>query len=216
MLARQLVLEAHRDGLPKVPACLSCNNKKSELEAYVSAVLPFGGRHSGAAAALEGVERRLAGNRRLERELGAGYGPAIDQIDGFRVALTGSIPFDSGKLEVLAALIARGLHHWHWRERLGQDDIASAHSVTASGDEILRQTLLVRGGERVSAEIGGGALAYEGLRRSGEPSVWRMQFYGGAVGIDDDGERSSAMWAFVGDASQVGMLNSAVVEPVSS
>src|SRR5688500_6540735 len=43
VFARQFFLESRRANLPKVPACLACNNEKSKLELYLVSVLPFGG-----------------------------------------------------------------------------------------------------------------------------------------------------------------------------
>ena len=42
VFAREFFPEAARANLPKVPACESCNNEKSHLEHYLTAVLPFG------------------------------------------------------------------------------------------------------------------------------------------------------------------------------
>lgn len=214
VLARQLVLPAHRGNLPKAPACEPCNHRKSELEAYVCAVLPFGGKHEGASEALEAAAPRLAGNLKLARELHAGASVAVDHAGPFSVALTRAVPFDAGKLELLAAMMARGLLHSHWGLRLGAEFIAEARSVTQDGDALLLDTLLGKQGDRVSETIGGGALSYEGLKSStaAEPhlSIWRMQFYGGAVGVGERGERSTAVYAFLGRAEPVQRLLAAI------
>jgi hypothetical protein len=42
VIAREFVLERFRDNLPAVPACSCCDTKKSALETYAMAVLPFG------------------------------------------------------------------------------------------------------------------------------------------------------------------------------
>lgn len=200
VLARQLVLPAHRSNLPKAPACEPCNHAKSELEAYVCAVLPFGGKHPDASEALKAAPPRLAGNLKLARELHVGASVAVDHAGPFSVALTHAVPFDAEKLEGLAALMARGLLYAHWRERLGANFTHAARSVTQEGDAFLQEALLSRAGDRVEATIGGGALSYKAVKSKTEPhvSIWRMQFYGGAVGVGEGGERSTALYAFLG------------------
>src|SRR3954454_11522216 len=91
VFAREFFLVEDRQNRPKVPACSQCNNEKSKLEHYLTAVLPFGGRHEQAVANLQrGVPGRLAKNQKLHRVLqesveaawmreGPGYirGPAL-------------------------------------------------------------------------------------------------------------------------------------------
>jgi hypothetical protein len=43
VFSRQFLLEADRINLPKVPSCRSCNKEKSDLEHYLTAILPFAG-----------------------------------------------------------------------------------------------------------------------------------------------------------------------------
>jgi hypothetical protein len=63
VFARQFFVENRRVNLPKVPACLACNNEKSKLELYLATVLPFGGLNPDARTILEqDVPRRLLGN----------------------------------------------------------------------------------------------------------------------------------------------------------
>ena len=47
VVSREFFLPEKRAGLPKVPACKACNNAKATLEHYLTAVMPFGGRHVG-------------------------------------------------------------------------------------------------------------------------------------------------------------------------
>jgi hypothetical protein len=74
IFAREFFLPAARAGLPQAPACDVCHNNRSKLKHYLTAVLPFGGRHSAAAQNLASmVPKRLSKNARLHRELGAGH-----------------------------------------------------------------------------------------------------------------------------------------------
>src|ERR1700722_9395653 len=71
VFAREFFLKSRRATLPQVPACAPCNKEKSELEHYLTAVLPFGGRHDDASINLETmVPPRLAKNAKLHRGLG--------------------------------------------------------------------------------------------------------------------------------------------------
>jgi hypothetical protein len=57
-------LEARRGYLSQVPACRPYNTAKADLEHYLTAVLPFGGRHADAPANLQGMEPGLQAKAR--------------------------------------------------------------------------------------------------------------------------------------------------------
>ena len=82
VVSREFFLPEHRANLPKVPACKECNNRKSRLEHYLTAVMPFGARHSDAGATLEKlVPRRLAKNAKLSRELARNWEGGASSVD---------------------------------------------------------------------------------------------------------------------------------------
>jgi hypothetical protein len=73
VFAREFFRVDRRGNLPKVPACAARNGAKSSLEHYLTAVLPFGGRHAdGMAHLTEMVPGRLAHNQKLARQLSKG------------------------------------------------------------------------------------------------------------------------------------------------
>jgi len=73
IFARKFFVESARANLPQAPVCATCNNEKSELEHYLTAVLPFGGRHPDALENLVSmVPKRLQRNAKLHRVLSAG------------------------------------------------------------------------------------------------------------------------------------------------
>src|SRR5262245_43820090 len=75
IFAREFFLKSDRKDLPQAPACKACNKAKSDLEHYLTTVLPFGARHDSATENLEiMVPGRLANNLRLTRQLQAGKG----------------------------------------------------------------------------------------------------------------------------------------------
>lgn len=66
VVAREFFMPSLRANIPKVPSCTSCNNNKSVLEHYLTALLPFGGRHRAAHENLVSmVPRRLMRNKKL-------------------------------------------------------------------------------------------------------------------------------------------------------
>lgn len=209
VIARELLPVVRRDRMPKVPCCVACNNTKAALEHYLATVLPFGARHEDASELMEELPRRLAKNQRLARKLRDDRTPALD-ASGLvpRLHLTRAVPFEGERLEALSTYIARGLLFHHWRIRLAVGDIARAMCVTEAGDELLRETLLRMGGERVVSSLAGNALRYEALKATAPPtlSIWRLQFLGGAVSIEADGTRSTTSWVFTGRGQLVDRL----------
>jgi hypothetical protein len=72
IFAREFFVLSARADLPQAPICSECNNEKSKLEHYLTAVLPFGGRHAHASENLAvQVPKRLEKNAKLYRHLKA-------------------------------------------------------------------------------------------------------------------------------------------------
>lgn len=202
VFAREFFLREHRAGLPKVPACLQCNRDKSELEHYLTAVLPFGGRHRDARLTLEGmVPDRLAKNARLYRLLQQGRdGIWVPDAAGLQVP-TMTIPFDGEKLERLFGLIARGLTWHHWQTLLGSDCTVQVLSLTKAGERFFEPYLRMRANVRVDETLAGGAVSYEGAQGTDNPQVtaWRISLYGGVLLADGESrETCSKMGIFTG------------------
>ncbi len=182
VLAREFVAIEKRGNLPIVPACEPCNRRKSRLESYLLAVLPFGAVHGGAGENLETlVSPRLENNRRLQRELAAGAAPIARIRPDWSAALTTTLPLDGAQLIVLLTLIARGLSWHHWPDELTDDHAAKAWAMTAAGVPLFEHLLSLNSDRRVSADLGGGVLRYEGARGKDAPhlSVWRFELLGG-------------------------------------
>jgi hypothetical protein len=86
VFAREFFINVRRGNLPKVPACEACNHEKSKLEHYLTAVLPFGGRHTDSAQNLSTlVEPRLAKNAKLHSALSVGQGRVWSREGGLLV-----------------------------------------------------------------------------------------------------------------------------------
>jgi hypothetical protein len=134
VFARQFFLERDRKDLPKVHACHDCNDKKSRLETYLTAVLPFAGSH---AQALENlttrVPKRLDRNRRVSRELFGSMKPAWLREDGGIYQRTSVVDFEGDKLIDLLKYVGRGLAWHHWRVYLRPYDEVSVMFVKDAG-----------------------------------------------------------------------------------
>jgi hypothetical protein len=192
VFAREFFLLKHRNGLPQVPACDTCNGEKSELEHYLTAVLPFGGRHPDASVNLETmVPKRLQRNAKLRTRLAEGY-------------TREKIPLESGRIERFFVLIAKGLLWHHWQSILGADDCAAATVLQPAGAAPLDQILSkLRPCDRVRVNLGEGTFIYEGLRTIDSPqsALWRFLIYGGlsfAENSRDPSEKASLIFAVTG------------------
>lgn len=192
VFAREFFLVNHRNGLPQVPACNVCNGEKSELEHYLTAVLPFGGRHRDASVNLQTmVPKRLQRNAKLRTRLAEAY--------------TGEkIPLESGRIERLFVFITKGLLWHHWQSILGADDCAAATVLQTAGavglDHVLSR---LKPRDRVRDNLGDGTFIYEGLQTIDSPqsTLWRFSIYGGLCFADDSrdpNEKASLIFAATG------------------
>jgi hypothetical protein len=199
VFSREFFLVKRRAHLPQVPACNPCNNAKSKLEHYLTAVLPFGGRHTDSTENLTNlVPRRLEKNHALHRRLAAGH---ARQDTPAGQAMT--VPFDSEKLTVLFEYIAKGLAWHHWRELIAPTSAVWAGLLAGPGQALFDGLFAHRAKARVSEDLGGGTFAYEGAQSAATPqmTIWRFTLYGGAMFSGDPDapeERSSVIGAMTG------------------
>jgi hypothetical protein len=103
VFAREFFIDVRRRNLPKVPACEACNNEKSKLEHYLTAVLPFGGRHADSTENLSTlVTPRLAGQGQIWSR------------EGGLIVPVRTLPVDGEKIGRLFEFITKALlwHHW--------------------------------------------------------------------------------------------------------
>jgi len=187
VFAKEFFLPDRRNNLPQVPACTKCNRKKSILEHYLTAVLPFGAKHADAAINLETmVPPRLAKNRKLH------YVLAQDRED-FWVHEKGlfrpstKIPFDSTKLNQLFCLIVKGLMWYHWHVLLTPDIFVRAGCIRNTAEKLIHDFFDMNASQRAGDDLGDGTIIYEGFQAvvSSYVSYWRFLVYGG-VKLSDD------------------------------
>jgi hypothetical protein len=193
VIAREFFLDTHRANLPKAPSCNLCNNKKSKLELYLTAVLGFGARHEDAMVNLRTmVSRRLDKNARLRKSL-------VDNFTGEKV------PLECGRVEELFLLIAKGLLWHHWQGILGADDCAAATVLQDQGAVGFQYAIArLKPRSRVSANLGEGTLVYEGIQTIDTPTstIWRFLVYGGLrFGDSRTSNAASLIFAITGPRS---------------
>lgn len=192
VIAREFVLTRYRDNLPTVPTCKGCNSKKSALETYALAVLPFGSMlPDGEEYLLANMERRLAKHPKLKRELGTGASREWIRQNGLMVPVL-TMPLDHERITALIAMIVRGLFRYeygfplrtHWETRvtnfLPMDEAALMPKFIKA---------LGRAPEKVERAVGDGAVRYTAWhsRWCKYWSVWHLTMFGGLkVGGDED------------------------------
>jgi len=183
IFAREFFLPQARGNLPQVPACDRCNNEKSKLEHYLTALLPFGARHQDAHENLTSqVHGRLAKNQRLARELNAGRGRIWHIEDKiFQPMMT--LPIDPQRACELFAQIGRGLAWHHWGTYLQPSHISKAMFLTKFGRTFFARIFTMNAASRVQQALGKATVSYSGVRAINTPqlTLWRIQFYGGMV-----------------------------------
>ncbi|MHA1164716.1 MAG: HNH endonuclease [Alphaproteobacteria bacterium] len=182
VFAREFFDISDRQNLPKVPACKRCNGEKSTLEHYLTAVLPFGGRHSDASSNLKSMTpKRLAKNLRLHGDLARGSTKIWTRETSGIYVRTTAIPFDWSRLEGLLTFIVKGLMWHHWEVQLETNCFINVLSLTQHGEQVFTKYASMRAKERVEESIGNGAFNYKGAQGMDNPqvSVWEFSIYGG-------------------------------------
>ncbi len=200
VFAREFFPKSKRADLPKVPACAACNQAKSRLEHYLTAVLPFAGRHADASNVLnEMVPPRLAKNRKLHAALAASQGRAWVEEGGL-LQPTMTLHLDAQQFEGLLRYVVRGLVAFHWNTIIPPDYAVGVAVLTEEGERLITAALPKRGRAVARASWGDGAFEYEGAQAFDDPhlSLWRLRIYGGAVLAGDPAETtdtSPTVWA---------------------
>jgi len=184
IFAREFFLPVDRDQLPQAPVCARCNNEKSKLEHYLTAILPFAGRHNQSCENLsELVPKRLSRNQALHRELQEGL-MDVNLNEGGVTSKTIAFPIREGTIESLFGYIVRGLSWYHWGTYINPDNEIEPLILTADGGRFFQENFFsLRPGKHVLANIGNGAVIYEGVQGVDSPqiSIWRFRFYGGMM-----------------------------------
>ncbi|PPC83167.1 MAG: HNH endonuclease [Methylotenera sp.] len=183
IIAREFFLPTARADLPQVPACEACNNHKSQLEHYLTALLPFGGRHADARDNLANqVARRLRRNQKLARELDIGRGRIWTfELDELQQTMT--LPIDGDRLAELFAMVGRGLALHHFGVSLQEGQISGTIFPSAEGAVFYDWVFQLSADNRITKSLGNGTVSYTGLIANLplEVTMWRLHFYGGIL-----------------------------------
>jgi hypothetical protein len=182
VFAKEFFLKTHRADLPQVPVCDQCNRAKSQLEHYLTTVLPFFGRHEDALPNLSDmVPPRLAKNAKLHRTLSRKASKVwTETTSGLQVRST-TLPFEPERLIRLFTYIVRGLLLYHWNVKLTDQAFVEVVLLdeTRRGN-IFAQILQHNANARVSNNLGNGTFTYDGAQGIDNYiiSVWRFSIYG--------------------------------------
>jgi hypothetical protein len=200
VFAREFFLKTQRANLPQVPTCDQCNQDKSSLEHYLTAVLPFGGQHQDALTNLsEMVEPRLAKNKKLHRNLSANSSKLWTRTkSGLHVQST-ALPFEPERLVELFKYIVRGVLFYHWNVRLAAEHFSEVVLLASDGQKLFADMLQKNAKARVSENLGNGTFVYDGAQGldSDIITVWRFSIYGGLT-LVDPGEETAQIGALTG------------------
>jgi hypothetical protein len=192
VIAREFVLGRYRDNLPVVPTCNSCNTKKSALETYALAVLPFGSLLPDSQEyILASVERRLAKHPKLRRELGTGAARERILLNGRMVSVM-TLPLQHERINALIAMIVRGLFNYEFGFPLRRHWEVRVTNFLPAAEAALMPNLVDALGpepERIERIVGDGAVHYTAWRSRWAKywSIWELTLFGGLkVGGDED------------------------------
>ncbi len=189
VIARSFFLPDKRQGIPIVPACQPCNNAKSELEHYLSAVMPFGGRHDDSKRTLrELTPQRLAKNRKLLDLLRGGWREALKALGGGHWASEATVPFDSDKLVRYMEMVVRGLAWHHWKLLFDRDHLVCGSMVTEQGSALMGTLFRAKAKSKIDGSLADGAFVFEAIQsaESDAFTAWRLKLYG-VVATGDPG-----------------------------
>ena len=202
VIAREFFLERDRGNLPQVPTCDPCNNMKSALEHYATAVLMAGTNHSdGDLYRKTKVAPRIRRNRKYQEELGLYDPPVWINIRGVTQQMH-IIKIDSDKINALMALIVRGLYFFHFARPL-----ATTFRPYISMFHPHHEPVMLHGlskffpddAPRVKGNLGRGGFVYEGIQSPAHEALtlWRMIWHGG-IRLHGDNSPPDGVEAFWG------------------
>lgn len=180
----------HRGGLPKVPACESCNNEKSKLEHYLTTVLPFGGTHVDAKQALSvDTAKRLKRNNKLSDQLKNSVKNIRIKSDSGVIETRLGVGFDSSMLHELVGYIGRGLMWHHWGAYLPTDSANKVFTPSETGIEFIHALFNLSTNYRVkTTSLGVDTIRYKGVMSESDRglSVWAIQIFGGLTVMEEN------------------------------
>lgn len=217
VFSRELFLIPERNNLIKVPAWDVCNNKKSQIEHYLTTILPFGGMHVDAKENLTTlVPSRLEKNQRLMRELNEGIEYLwIKGKDGFPVRKM-TIPIDGDRYMAIFDYIIRALSWYHWNSYIRSESAIYSMNLSQFGEEFFEKYFFsLNASNRIDNEIGDKTIVYEGAQASDNDqiTIWRFEIYNG-LKVSDGQDKGFNESSCVGSISGPPRLVNKVIQSV--
>ncbi len=181
IISRQFFPSNFRDNLPKAPSCKRCNEAKSQLEHYLTAVLPFSSNHTTALKSQkEKVNRRLNKNLPLKDKLRSGITDAWFPSKNGAVEKTIAIPFQTDKLIEYCEYIVKGLVWYEWHVIVPKQYVIEVMTLTQHGYSFFRDYIFTLSSDfRYERSFAEGGFAYTCIRNSTDAafSAWHFSFY---------------------------------------
>ena len=211
LFARAFFTENEKSNLIKVPACNECNNIKSQLEHYLTTVMPFGGRHNNAKENLiKYVPPRLKNNRKLHRLIANNRNHLPVDLATGEIGTAMVMPFDGLKYTELFKFILKGLAWYHWGTYIKKETTLFITALTNFGHELFESHIFSLGKKnQIYNSLGDQSVQYKGLRATDNDqyTIWLFNFYNGfacANSIDENIEISRVVLAISGSKSIIG------------
>lgn len=179
---RELFHIEQRNKIPKVPSCEKCNNEKSRLEHYLTAVLPFGATHSDAKRALSvDAAKRLNNNHKLYRILKNNFSYANIPLKNGCFQKRLGVTLDYEVLHEWIGFVGRGLMWYHWGRRLPLKFSFEVFTPSSHGIEYLSNLFQMSSPLRVNVQLGDDVVKYKGIMIDIDEglSIWAVQLLGG-------------------------------------
>ncbi len=181
IFAKEFFTKSQRHGIPQVPSCQKCNNEKSSLEHYLTAILPFGGNHADATENLtENVPRRVAKNAPLSLKLQSQKQTILVEENNLFVP-TLTLPIEPEALVKLFKFIAKGLLWHHWKIRLYDEKEIKVVFPTATDMNYWESHFNLPTPKKIEQNLGNNTVRYEGIQISGNEYfiLWSFNLYNG-------------------------------------
>jgi hypothetical protein len=191
VFSREFFQVDQRDLLPKVPSCEICNNEKSKLEHYLTAVLPFGATHKKAEKALTiDVKKRLDRNKKLHNQLHKSLTNKNLKLSEGRYEKRLTLDVNFKDFNRLISFIGKGLMWHHFNKLLPLNSSERVFSPSPSGVEYISNFFNLETKHRVNETLGEGTVRYKGIMSETDEgvSIWAIQLLGGITISDTDSE----------------------------
>jgi hypothetical protein len=180
------------------PACTRCNNQKSKLETYLTAVLPMGSRLG------KGIDpnvvRRLRKNNKVASELAEALELPAQVFSDGQVGIRTTFAFRYAYLEEYLNMAAVGLAWHHLGQCLADGYAVAFFDMNDSEAAVLEQLFHLNCAQRIYGLLGEGIVEYRAVQALDDPqlSIWQFRLFGGlALGYSEPGSERDKASTFV-------------------